>query len=181
LKICIVNGCNNEVKARGYCNKHYQHVKSYGTPELIGHKRPINFEIDENECFNCTSHHKVGGYPKISWDNKKMYLSRFIYTEMFGDIPEGLVIRHKCDNPACINPEHLELGTVADNNHDRVIRGRGLKGEQIHRSILTENKVREIKKMLNLGIPQKDIAEKFNIKDYVVSQIKNKRTWKHVI
>jgi hypothetical protein len=83
----------------------------------------------EGGCFECTSHTSVRKFRKcestrIRKNGKLLYLHRFIFEEMFGPIPEGLVIRHKCDNSKCINPEHMEVGTQKDNVHDAISRGR---------------------------------------------------------
>lgn len=92
-------------------------------------RRPIKYVITETGCHNCTSHRlDRDGYPRISYKGKDWLLSRYIYTLLHGDIPNGMVIRHKCDNPTCINPEHLELGTVQDNIRDKMIRRRQPKG-----------------------------------------------------
>jgi hypothetical protein len=92
-------------------------------------RKPIAFEINENGCFICTSHKLFRGnqqfpYPRIKIKGKRINLSRFIYEASYGPIPEGLMIRHKCDNPLCINPVHLEPGTPADNTRDMFERNR---------------------------------------------------------
>lgn len=99
-------------------------------------RKPIKWIEDENGCFNCISHtQRADGYVQIRRYGKTTRLHRYIYEEMFGFIEGGLLVRHKCDNRKCINPEHLELGTYKDNNRDQVKRGRHgrtkLKQEQV--------------------------------------------------
>jgi hypothetical protein len=143
--------------------------------------KPIDFIVDDNGCFVCTSHKRdKDGYPKRKWNGSSRAMSRFIYIQMFGEIPDGLVVRHKCDNRACINPEHLELGTMLDNNHDRDERGRTSKGIEHHWSKLDESTVKKIKMLLENGITPTDIAKRLNISRYSVYDIKYQRIWKHV-
>lgn len=93
--------------------------------------KKLDYEVTEKGCFISTTHlaKRVsrGGYESIKYRNnqgKVVYLHRFIFEEMYGPIPEGLVIRHRCDNGRCINPEHMLLGTIKQNIHDAIERGR---------------------------------------------------------
>lgn len=74
------------------------------------------------------------GYPVAKLYGKVDLLSRHVFRVFFGQLAEGEVVRHTCDNPACCNPAHLIRGTVADNVADRVARGRSATGERNGRS-----------------------------------------------
>ena len=90
-------------------------------------RRNIQYTIDENNCWVCTSHTKdLCGYPLMYIDGKLQTLSRYIYRTYKGEIPEGMYVLHTCDNPNCINPEHLYLGTQLDNMRDMVNKGRSV-------------------------------------------------------
>jgi hypothetical protein len=107
--------------------------------------------------------------------------SRVSYGLHKGPIPKGKVVRHKCDNPACVNPAHLELGTQRENVRDMIDRGRGNwrapKGEERHNAILTEDRVRYIRASNERGI---DLAERFGVKPTTVAAIRKRRLWKHI-
>jgi len=108
-------------------------------------RKPIVFFTDERGCHVCTSHWKdYDGYPRIKIGGVKMPVSHLAYERRFGPVPQGLILRHTCDNPACINPEHLVPGTHADNVADRVQRGRSAAGGKNGRAKLTPAIVREI-------------------------------------
>ena len=154
------------------------------------HKK-IEYFVDNNNCWICTSHCKdKDGYPKIGLKYKSMRMPRYIYSKLVGEIPEGFVIRHKCDNPQCINPEHLEVGTHYDNIMDKVKRGRmsensiknltighNMRGENSPCSKLTEKQVREI---LELDLKHREIAEIFNVSRRTIGMIKKRVIWKHI-
>lgn len=146
-------------------------------------RKPIDFVIDENGCFICTSHARNKGYP-LSWFNgKKVRLNRFIYEQMFGEIPEGHVIRHKCDVRECINPEHLETGTHKDNVHDAINRSRRLpiRGEKNPTSKLKESEVREIKiALINKTHSNYKLAEMYGVSEMAIRKIKKGTMWAHV-
>lgn len=75
-----------------------------------------------------------GGYGVLSINNKQEKAHRAMWRSEFGEIPEGMCVLHKCDNPPCCNPDHLFLGTVADNNKDRDSKGRQAKGRSVTRN-----------------------------------------------
>lgn len=119
------------------------------------------------------------GYGR-KWSDGKMHLvHRLEWVKTYGEIPKGLVVRHKCDNPSCYNIEHLELGTPKDNSGDMVARGRSKAGSKNHNSILTEEIVREVRKKA-LTMRQKDIAAEYGLSIACVSQVVNFKSWKHV-
>lgn len=80
-------------------------------------------------CLEYKSALNTGGYCRISAKGSKQYLaSRFIYEHLIGAIPSGVQVLHVCDNPMCINPEHLFLGTHIDNMADMAAKGRARGG-----------------------------------------------------
>lgn len=105
---------------------------------------------------------------------------RVSYEAFKGSIPRGMVVRHACDNPSCINPDHLSLGTQADNVRDRTERGRGqkLKGEQIGTAKLTAAQVREIRASVSLSL--REIADKYGIDKSNAWSIRAGKSWKHL-
>ena len=149
-------------------------------------EKKIEYYVDENGCHittNCAiTGGKHGGYPQLKIKVKEKWLSknlsRILYERFVGPIPDGYVIRHKCDNPRCINIEHLIAGTHAQNVRDRVERGRSAIGEKNGRSKLTEQQVKEIKYIQSLNYTLLSYIYDVDIK--VIRDIKNGKLWKHV-
>lgn len=89
---------------------------------------------------------------------------RFSYEHFVGKIPEEMCVCHKCDNPACVNPEHLFLGTHTDNMRDRKAKGRNpdISGVKNPNAKLTEEDVKEVLRLRKAGLSSKQIAEKMS-------------------
>ena len=97
-----------------------------------------------------------------------------------GEITEGLVVRHRCDNPCCVNPDHLELGTHAQNYADMVQRKRQCVGSRVHTAVLTENDVVNIRTSAAQGKKGADLARQYGMGSGNISLIINRKIWKHV-
>lgn len=91
------------------------------------------------------------------------------------DIPYGLFVCHTCDIPACVNPEHLFLGTNLDNVKDMHSKGRN-----VTRAILSESDVLEIRRLGKLNHTDSEIAKKFGVSRAHICDIRSYRKWKHV-
>lgn len=142
--------------------------------------KPIRWYENKKGCFVCISHRMEKGYARLVRQGKDVFCHRYIYEELFGEIPEGLVVRHKCDNPACINPEHLELGTIIDNNNDKLLRNRQTKGEDIKISKLTEKQVLKIREEYKEIKSSRILAKKYNVDKATILDIIKRKTWKHI-
>ena len=133
----------------------------------IGHpprNKKITWEVDENNCFICTSHSKdKDGYARIRDRYKNVGVHKYIYEECFGAVPEGMLVRHKYDNPMCINPEHLEVGTYQDNSNDMVKRGRSCKREKNGRAKLEKSDYEKILRARELDLSENQIAYIFGV------------------
>lgn len=109
---------------------------------------------------------------------------RFAYELARGPIPSDTEVCHACDNPPCVNPSHLFLGTRSDNARDMHTKGRAtqtpLRGEQNGASKLTEGIVQQIRAIVQQGEKHRVVAERFGVSRALVSFIATKRVWKHV-
>lgn len=99
---------------------------------------------------------------------------RVSYELFVGPVPNGMDVCHKCDNRACVNPDHLFLGTRAENMADMKAKGRGAGGCRKH---LRESQVQEIRRRLSVGIPQAEIARTMNVNRGTVSAIKQGKSY----
>lgn len=120
------------------------------------------------------------GYGQIYSDGKRYGAHRFSFLLTHGHISGGMNICHHCDNPACVNPEHLFEGTDKDNSQDALKKGRLYiaKNEQHKRSKLTWDNVNEIRRLHNLGTSKGEIGLKFGLTKQNVMSIVNNKTWK---
>jgi hypothetical protein len=144
-------------------------------------RKKLDFKIDDNGCFVITSHKKTGGgYGYMYLNGKHHRIHRLVYEECFGELQEGLVIRHKCDNRICINPEHLETGSNKDNSMDAVSRKRNAFGSRNGRAKITEEQAKEIKNLLQNGLTVTSVMLRMNLSRKIVRSIKEGKTWRHV-
>ena len=116
------------------------------------------------------------GYGLIWWDGRGDRAHRVAWIVANGPIPDGQLIRHKCDNPPCCNPSHLEPGSHADNASDMAKRGRSTFGERNPRAKTTEAEIELIRRD---GRSQREIAADFGLSQSHICAIKSGRFWKH--
>jgi HNH endonuclease len=112
----------------------------------------------------------------------KLVASRLSWNIHHGPIPDGKCVLHHCDNPPCVNPDHLFLGTKPDNNHDRHRKGRDVfqVGSKHYAAFLNEDIVRQIRELHRRGWRLVDLATTFEISMCHCWGIVNRRSWRHI-
>lgn len=155
-----------------------------------------------DDCIVWTGAKAGNGYGVKFHNGRTEYVHRIAAEKAFGPIPSGMVVMHKCDNPACHNPSHLEIGTQRQNMADMRAKGRSakggrhwsktnpslvLRGEQVGTSKLTKEIVLAIRASYIKSPAGKAsdtslaaIARKFGIAFQTASKIINRKTWGHV-
>lgn len=129
------------------------------------------------DCWEWMCGKRRGGYGGFSLNRKTVRAHRVAYELAHGPIEKGLLVRHKCDNPACCNPNHLEVGTNADNMADMVARGRSLKGPENPKSKLSEADVLKIRDDPRMP---REIADEYGVSGSTISRIKRGADWQHL-
>lgn len=184
-RTCEVDGCEREQNAKGLCRKHYQRLWSGGDPHTPSQKE---LSVEERfwaslapqdpvtGCIECGT----GGHGQIRRDGTKIGTHCLAYELKHGPIPPGMKVCHTCDNPPCCNPDHLFLGTDADNAADRDAKGRQAKGASHGRAKLAEADVVEIRRRLTAGESQSSIAKVFGVSQATVGKIKTGKHWSHL-
>lgn len=120
------------------------------------------------------------GYGQFYYKGKNSRANRVSYDMNIGPVPPESVVRHTCDNPPCVNPDHLRLGTVLDNNRDAVERGRHATGERSGLTNLCGSDVIEIRRRYESGETQDSIAVLYGITQGSVGYIVRGKVWRHV-
>lgn len=142
---------------------------------------------EPGQCWLWTGYKFTAGYGGVKANGKRRQAHRVAYEAAHGDgSADGLVVRHRCDTPLCVNPEHLLIGTFADNSRDMVERGRhvAVKGEANGRSRLTESDVRAIRALYERGHSGRSgaaLARRYGVGPSQVSDVIHRKTWKHVV
>lgn len=136
----------------------------------------------ESGCWEWTSAKMPTGYGqmKIPSTRKQVYAHRLSYMIHKGDIPEGMQVCHACDNPSCVKPSHLFLGTSSDNHLDMKAKERHLNGEKNVGAKLTADKVRDIHALRAQGLSQGKIARTYGIAQGTVWKILRGERWLHI-
>lgn len=187
---CGVPDCEVESYCRGYCRKHYKRLWRHGDPEFMAqplfrgsslaeqfhHYAP---DLPAAGCAEWRGRRTPQGYGVVYFGDRPHGAHRVSHEIHTGPIPEGLMIRHKCDNPPCVNPDHLETGTSEDNVRDAVERGRAARGTGIASSKLDEEKVHRIRSLSGV-VKQRDIAASLGVSQSAISAVITGRTWAHV-
>ncbi|AGI11812.1 endonuclease [Bacillus phage vB_BanS-Tsamsa] len=141
--------------------------------------RPIKCNVNNNGCWIPQKGMRDrDGYVIIVRKGKNQKLHRYSYM-MYNnkDLDSKIVIRHKCDNRECCNPEHLEEGTVQDNNQDMIDRDRYSRGKTHMNAFLTKEQYIKIKNMLENKIMMTRISKELDISYEVIFKIKHNKHW----
>jgi hypothetical protein len=137
-------------------------------------------------CWLWTAFRTEKGYGKLAGSRSPVRAHRVSYELAFGHIPEGLCVLHRCDNPPCVRPDHLFLGTEADNSADMKAkrRGRGpaMQGTAHPRAKLTDEQVVAIRAAYQPRIVSAAVlAAKFGVSRATIDGIVSGRYWKHLL
>ena len=139
----------------------------------------VNFSsstITSSTCIETPASKDKNGYGRVPTAGQKHeYAHRLAYKIFKGSIPKGMVVMHSCDNPACCNPEHLQLGTVKDNVHDALQKGRRPQNPDISRKLDVEDvmSIRGTEKEVKNSI----LAIKYQVSLQTIRNIKKGNTW----
>lgn len=136
-------------------------------------------EILINGCWLWTGCKNKAGYGRFNYNGKILNAQRASYLLFVEEIPEGYQVCHECDNPSCVNPDHLFIGTIADNMRDRDEKGRmaDKRGKLNGRSVLTEKQVLFIRNDTRSG---NIIAKEYGVARSTINRIRKKKTWSHL-
>ena len=185
--ICIVAGCERVSSGDTYCRGHLRKFKLYGNAEVsrrIDPNNPISFwarvtlTADDSRCWVWRGAKDNRGYGRINVRGT-LLAHRYAWLLVKGRTADGLLL-HSCDNPSCVNPNHLREGTMQDNVDDAYSRNRMPVGERHYRALCTDEQVREIRRRFHDKEPNKRIATSLNLPYAVVAHITSGRKYHRV-
>ena len=179
IKLCPQ--CNSIFRARHNkvvnCSRKCQGIKN-GSIQIAlscddkrNRERFFKFVIKTTSCWLWNGSRSRKGYGEFGFRNSNILAHRFSWLQSYGSIPKNKMVLHKCDNPPCVNPEHLWIGTAQENTNDMISKGR----QKCTPKKLSESQVKQIREMVLIGFLQKELAQKFNVGNMTISDVVNKR------
>lgn len=197
--ICTIPGCEKPSKSRtsaGPCTMHLTRIRRHGDPETkLPHAKPLPIQeyLDRHvpirpvgACWVWGGTLDDSGYgvmtaARADGKRKPSRAHRVIYEHLIGPIPAGKLLMHSCDNPPCVNPEHLTPGTDAENLGDMARKGRSARGSKHWSAKVTEAQVMEARRKYASGrYTLATLAAEYGLTVTPVSQLIRGVTWKHL-
>lgn len=172
-----------QTSARGFV------IRFCSKPCMVAQQRATNLReyfnarVDRSSADGCwpwTGTLNVTGYGNGHCNSKRFLSHRLGFELANGPIPDGMEVCHRCDNPRCVRPDHLFLGTHAENMADMSKKGRSARGERNGIAKLTANAAREIRRLVSMGEMKIEIAKRFGVGESVVRSIAKRKRWAHV-
>lgn len=188
MALCSMPACNKSVVARGFCNPHYRRFLAHGDPlagptvkgEVPRFLNDVVFPYKGDDCLIWPYGRGSHGYAVISVGGDMRTVHSLVCEAINGPaIPPMDQAAHSCGNGrrGCVSPMHLSWKTRMKNEADKIEHGSSNRGERNGRSSLTLEQVREIRKLKNSGLLQREVGEMFGIRQGTVSAIYRGASW----
>lgn len=181
--ICICMGCDKPFPVRHCYRNRIKYCSSQCRSTRFVRRVFWTYYTVKDGCWNWIGIKDRRGYGRVKIKRKAVLAHRIAWKETFGPIPDGLCVCHKCDNPSCINPSHLFLGTKKDNSTDMVNKQRCNPpyGSRCWRSKLTESQVIEIRRKYNHTLAHQSVlASEYGVRPKAIAKILYRQRWKHI-
>lgn len=181
-KLCAL--CTRPAKTRGWCQGHYRRWRLYGDPRAYDSVEDRFWRRvqrgPEDACWSWIAHRSNAGYGAFTRGGKKRIASRVAWELTRGPIPDGVLVCHRCANRACVNPNHLYLGTQASNMVDMILHGNSLAGTRNPKAKLDWAKVEEIRRLASRGSTQGELAARFGVHQGQISRLLRGLQWRQL-
>jgi hypothetical protein len=168
--------------------------------DIIRFWRKVNIST-RNECWIWNAARNRRGYGRFGFNGKNWLAARFAYLISNKELPFGMCVLHRCDNPPCVNPRHLWIGTRADNNRDCAEKGRVslvgaehvkhlrrihperfARGERAGAAKLSAVNIKEIRdRYSHGGVLQRELGEEYGVNQVTISAIVRSKSWRHLL
>lgn len=192
MKTCCIQDCKKPVLAKSMCAMHYARMRNHGDPMKVLVKQIHGATLEErfeayvkrgvgDECWEWVGAKDRRGYGRLHISGTPSLAHRVSYAIHCEAIAPHQHLLHSCDNPSCVNPSHLSVGTQADNNKDMFAKGRGNPkahlGEKHGMSKLTPEQVLEIRERKGSSIK---IGAEYGVSGRTIREIRTRQTWRHL-
>ncbi len=193
-RTCSIGGCEAPHLAQGWCSAHYWRFRKHGNPLASIPLLPRSMSADERfyahvdrggdeDCWLWKAYRNSDGYGVMRRGQRTEHAHRVAWEIASGPVPNGIHVLHHCDNPPCVNPAHLFLGTHQENMDDMYAKGRSYarEGEGNSRAVLSEADVLCIRNAHKNGsATTSDLARQYGVGLSTMSGVVRRITWKHI-